>query len=86
MNMTKWETPSGSYESWDAKGSYHPWLSIDEARRAVEIAKKEIIEKVVLHIIYNTKTVHYNNYDTREFNKSSLDDIINDLKQAVKDE
>ena len=64
----------------------HPWLTPENALRAVEIAKEEVIEKVVRHIIFNTRTVHYNNYDTREFNKSSLDDIINDLKQAMKDE
>ena len=72
--------------------SYHKWLTPDQARKAVEIAREEMIQKAVLHIIYNTRTVHYNNYntrefyDTREFNKSSLDDIINDLKQAMKDE
>ena len=66
--------------------SYHEWLTPDQARKAVEIAREEIIDKVVLHIIYNTRTVHYNNYDTREFNKSLLDDIISDLKQAMKDE
>ena len=66
--------------------SYQLWLTPDQARRAVEIAKEEMIEKVVKHIIYNTRTVHYNNYDTREFEKSSLNDIIDDLKQAMKDE
>lgn len=65
---------------------YHEWLTPDQARKAVEIAREEIIEKVVHHIIHNTRTVHYNNYDTREFNKPSLDNIINDLKQAMKDE
>lgn len=63
-----------------------PWLTPNEARKAVEIAREEIIEKTVRHIIFNTRIVHYNNYDTLEFNKSSLDDIINDLKQAMKDE
>ncbi len=52
----------------------------------MEIAREEMIEKAILYVIYKTRTVHYNNYDTREFNKSSLDDIINDLKQTMKDE
>ena len=70
----------------DLSHGYEPWLTPDQALKAVEIAREEIIKKVILHIIHNTRTVHYNNYDTREFNKSSLDYIINDLKQAMKDE
>ena len=65
---------------------YSPWLTPDQARRAVEITKEEMIEKAVIYIINNTRTVHYKYQDTREFNKSSLDDIINDLKKAMKDE
>lgn len=65
---------------------FSPWLTPDQARKAVEIAREEMIEKAVLYVIYKTRTVHYNNYNTREFNKSSLYDIINDLKQAMKEE
>ena len=39
-------TRNCSNEYWDAEGSYHPWLSIDEARKAVEIAREEILQNV----------------------------------------
>jgi hypothetical protein len=39
-------TRNCSNECWDAEGSYHPWLSPDEARKAVGIAREETLLEV----------------------------------------
>jgi len=62
---------------------YQPWLTPDQARRAVEIAKKEVMDEVCDYI-KNNLYKHLYVYDghagfpTHQF--------INDLKQAMKDE
>lgn len=38
--------------------SYHPWLTPDQARRAVEIAREETIEKVVEWLKKNVTYTH----------------------------
>jgi hypothetical protein len=35
-----------SNECWDARAGYLPWLTPDQARRAVEIAREETIKEV----------------------------------------
>ncbi len=35
-----------SYTNIPSKGEYSPWLTPDQARKAVEIAREEMIEKV----------------------------------------
>ena len=57
---------------------YHKWLTPDQARRAVEIAREEIYEWLNSH---SENYVYY--WMDEEFGK---DDMINDLKQAMKDE
>ena len=54
---------------------FYDWLSSDQARRAVEIAREEI---------YEWLRMNFCNYfdDTRE----TFDKCIKDLKQAMKDE
>ena len=76
-------TRNCSNECWDAEGSYHPWLSIDEARRAVEIAREEMREracdaycKVCGHYPHTTPT-----YICRQ-----ACDYYEDFKHAMKDE
>ena len=64
-----------SNECWDAEGSYHPWLSIDEAKKAVEIAREEMIEKAI-------KWVEYIN----ENGGCKFDGWVENIKQAMKDE
>ena len=56
---------------------YVPWLTPDQARRAVEIAREEIYEWLQEH------SQEYVYWMDEEFGK---DDLINDLKQAMKDE
>ena len=56
----------------------YPWLTPDQARKAVEIAREEIYEWLNSH---SENYVYY--WMDEEFGK---DDMINDLKQAMKDE
>jgi len=53
------------------------WLTIDDARRIAEIAREEIYEWLKEH------SQEYVYWMDEEFGK---DDLINDLKQAMKDE
>lgn len=66
---------------WDEGGltchDYASWLTTDQARKAVEIAREEIYEWLKEH---SQKYVYWMD---EEFGK---DDLINDLKQAMKDE
>ena len=55
--------------------SYHEWLTPDQARRAVEIAREEIIEKAI-------KWVEYNN----ENGGCKFDGWVENIRQAMKDE
>ena len=55
--------------------SYHEWLTPDQARRAVEIAREEMIEKAI-------KWVEYNN----ENGGCKFDGWVENIKQAMKDE
>lgn len=53
---------------------YEPWLTPDQARRAVEIAREEMIEWLKNNIyMYNREC------------ENDRTAIINDLKQAMKD-
>lgn len=56
------------------KTVYHPWLTPDQARRAVEIAREEIYKWLKEH------SQEYVYWMDEEFGK---DDLINDLKQAM---
>ena len=54
---------------------HHPWLFPNEARRAVEIAREEVYEWLKDNIyMYNGEC------------EGDRKEIINDLKQAMKDE
>lgn len=52
----------------------HPWLTPDDARKAVEIAREEMIEKAI-------KWVEYNN----ENGGCKFDGWVENIKQAMKD-
>ena len=54
--------------------SYHEWLTPDQARRAVEIARDEMVEKAI-------KWVEYNN----ENGGCKFDGWVENIKQAMKD-
>lgn len=61
-------------EAFD-KAVYQPWLTPDQARKAVEIAREEMIEKAI-------KWVEYNN----ENGGCKFDGWVENIKQAMKDE
>lgn len=70
-NQSKWgvETPNKSIIY------VQPWLTPDDARRAVEIAREEVIEKACKWL-----QCHYRVID------GEVEDFIWSLKQAMKDE
>ena len=59
----------------EAEGNYHPWLSPEEARKAVEIAKEETLQEV------KEKLLHMLNasIDNKHFFEQ-LDDYIDELE------
>ena len=73
---------SNTTNGWRRKGAFIPsyslpWLTPEDARKAVEIAREEIYEWLKEH------SQEYVYWMDEEFGK---DDLINDLKQAMKDE
>ena len=58
-------------------GEYYEWITPHQARWAVEIAREEIYEWLKEH------SQEYVYWMDEEFGK---DDLINDLKQSMKDE
>ena len=76
-----------SNECWDAEGSYHPWLSIDEAKKAVEIAREEIyewLEENAVNFVALADNEHPAIGDTKAF--YGTESLIYWLKQAIEDE
>lgn len=59
--------------------TYLHWLTPDQARKAVEIAREEIYEWL------NEKLPIYIDYRCRGVGES-VEEFVNDLKQAIKDE
>lgn len=66
------------FKNKDGSKLYHPWLTPDDAKCAVEIAKEEMIEKVCEYIASNMRCDGYTFQTKAKF--------IRDLKQAMKDE
>ena len=65
--------------------SYHKWLTPDQARRAVDIARKELIEKVCQFIQEHHH--EYTSWNTEEYElEFNTEQFIHDIKQAMKDE
>ena len=69
-NCSNETTKYGSYDH-----TYQEWLTPDQALRAVEIAREEMIEKAI-------KWVEYNN----ENGGCKFDGWVDNIKQAMKDE
>lgn len=66
---------------------YHEWLTPDQAKEAVEIARKEVIEKVCSFIDDNmAEYIDIRGYTGNTFIDVESDRFINDLKQAMNDE
>ena len=61
------------------KTVYQPWLTPDEARRAVEIAREETIEKACYVIRHKYGHYHYLRGDITE-------ELIKEFVKAMKDE
>ena len=62
------------------KLNFYPWLTPDQARRAVEIAREETYDK-----IWHWLAEHINDY-VLEGNGRDIDLMFDDIKQAMKDE
>ncbi len=62
-----------SFTNIPKKGEYCPWLTPDQARKAVEIAREEIYEWLKEHVYIYSDDLY-------------LEGLIRDLKQAMKDE
>ena len=56
-----------------------PWLTPDDARKAVEIARKEMIERACEYLEPKIWTMNMGD-------RKSTDECIEDFKQAMKDE
>lgn len=64
------------YDTGDAITIYAPWLTPDQALRAVEIAREEMVERACKWL-----QSHY-----RVISGGEVEDFIWSLKQAMKDE
>ena len=69
------EIIGGGWNNGEFVPLYHPWLTPDQARKAVELAREEMIEKAI-------KWVEYNN----ENGGCKFDGWVENIKQAMKDE
>ena len=81
------DNANGCWIDGDYIQTYHPWLTPDQARMAVEIAREEMIEKTQDWI---ADTFQYD--DSNDFNGGSndamsmlLDDFTEYIKQAMKE-
>ncbi len=59
---------------------YHRWLTPDDARSAVKIAKEETIEKACKWL-----EEHLWEYDQYSCIQIDVDDLVRDLKQTMED-
>ncbi len=70
-------TRNCSNEYYNAKGIYQPWLPIDEAMKAVEIAREETLQEVKTKLLNMLNT----SVDNKHFIEQ-LDDYIEELKTS----
>lgn len=76
---------SNEFEPQKAPPSvYNPWLTPDQARRAVEIAREEMMEKICEWIDVNY--VHYLDVNVKGTLTANIRQFIGDLKQAIRNE
>ena len=69
-----------AFENKDGSKLYHPWLTPDQARKAVEIAREEMIEKACEYIDGLIEILNDRGHGLKK------ERIIGGLKQAMKDE
>ena len=89
---------NGGWNDGDYVQIYQPWLTPDQARKAVEIAREEVIEKVCNYIRERIDipqkvdcsesgepfAVSYIDYAEKRLEMANK--IIEDLKQAIRNE
>ena len=64
-----------------------PWLTQDQAKRAVEIAREEMVERICSFIADNIgEYIELKHANPTTFIEIDGDRFANDLKQAMKDE
>ena len=81
------ELIGGGWNNGEFVPLYQPWLTPDQVRRAVEIAREETIEKVCSFISDNMdEYIDIRGYTGNTFINVESDKFINDIKQAMKDE
>lgn len=67
--------------------SYQPWLTPDQARKAVEIAKEEVYEWLQKVSFEDYKVADEESYRRGcPYDYIDVHGLINDLKQVMKDE
>jgi GH35 family endo-1,4-beta-xylanase len=64
-----------AFENKDGSKLYHPWLSPDDAKCAVEIAREEIYNWLLNHNDYITTNGNVTSYN--------MEKLVEDLKQAM---
>lgn len=64
-------------------GMCEPWLTPDKARKAVEIAREEMIEKAAKWL---NKLSNYNAEFIHPSHSGTIENFVNSFKQAMKDE
>ena len=80
------------YSNISADRTITPWLTPDQARKAVEIAREEMVEKVIWWIEENIgeycdgENIMFSAIDMENIDIFEQERFINDLKQAMKDE
>lgn len=77
---------SNDFKGWQKNGLpiYASWLTPDKARKAVEIAREEVIVEVCEWIDVNY--VRYLDVSTKGTLTANIRQFITDLKQAMKDD
>ena len=80
-------TNDGSIDiiGWDKNGLpiYKPWLTPDQARRAVEIAREELIEKMCKWLMLNADDYIVDGVE--EHSSAMRHDFIDDCRKAMKE-
>lgn len=74
------EIVGGGWNNGEFVQIFNPWLTPDQARRAVEIAREETYDK-----IWHWLAEHINDYVV-EGKGRDIDLMFDDIKQAMKDE
>ena len=78
------EIIGGGWNNGEFVPLYHPWLTPDQARSAVEIAREELIDKMKFYIESMVSDITFSDIDGND--NYDLNKFIEDLKKTMKDE